>query len=194
MSCPAMMLGNPSLICLLGAQQRRAYNRAMLRLATAVALFISMASAARAQVRVTVSSSRVQPNGNVQATVHNDSDSPITVCVDWGAYLVYGPAHEADPFILETKSANGWRNARKVWNLFRNRTPAVIDADGFRTYRVAVSGRGQMRLTLYYWTDPQPANPCIEQDYPDGAHTVASPSLDLAPEPISYEVRRASRE
>jgi len=51
-----------------------------------------------------------------------------------------------------------------------------------------------MRLTLYYWTDPQPANPCIEQDYPDRAHTVASPSLDLTPQPISYEVRRTSRE
>jgi len=164
----------------------------MLRLAITLAVLISLASAARAQVRVTVSSSHAQPNGNVQATVRNDTDSPITVCVDWGAYLLRGPQHEADPFNVETKSADGWTNARRVWDAGIHRYPTVIDAGGHRAYRVSVSGRGQMRLTLYYWTESPSANPCSEQDYPDGSHEVISPSVDLAPAPISYRLLRSS--
>ena len=171
-----------------------AYNGAMFRLTTALAVLISMASAARAQVRVTVSTSPVQPVRNVQAIVHNDSDSPITVCVDWGAYLKYGPQHEADPFVVEAKSAAGWSNIRSGVDNGMHRTPTLIDAGKFRAYRVAVSGRGPARLTLYFWTDPHPANPCTEPDFPDGAHEAISPALDLTPEPISYEAHRARHE
>ena len=138
------------------------------------------APSASAQVRVTVAAKKFTTSDKITATVENDGDQPVTLCVESGQISRTGQAVVSSPvpFLIEGKvHETSWK-------------PLLVSPEGGGSHSVAVlqtkqslpfpfwpPATGELRLQLRYWQGAHPEMDCAHP--PAGSHNAKPATVKI---------------
>jgi len=156
----------------------------MLRAIVSSALLCSLAPTLAAQVRVTVAAKKFTADEKVIATVENDSDQWITICVESGQISKTGQSVVSSPvpFAIEK------RTMKEKW------APLLVSPEGGGSGAAVVMepkktlqypfwppATGNLRLQMRYWIG---ANPNFDCAHPQGEpHNAKATEFSVHPAP-----------
>jgi hypothetical protein len=131
-----------------------AYNSGMTRLILAILGFSLMqATAAIAQVKITVPTQRYNAHDEIRAKVENTGNIAVTFCVEFGQTSMKGGDVEStpSPFWVQGNSDGKWGTLMIGPDVGSIRTAEVLEAGESREFPFRLNDSGRMRLRLNYW-------------------------------------------
>jgi hypothetical protein len=106
-----------------------------------------------AQVRVTVPEKSFMVTEKITATVLNDSDQPVTLCVESGQISKSGPTAVSTPvpFTIEGRVLGKWKVLMVSPPGAGERNAAVLEAKKSLEFPFWPPTKGELRLQMRYW-------------------------------------------
>ena len=153
----------------------------MLRMASCLLVFCALASAAAAQVRINISIPKMEGIPKIDATIQNQSNQPITVCLDLGYRSTSGNVVETTPhpFDVQKQSQDSWSTLLNGTDIGGFHRPDLIQKGDSVDFPFQPKTPGHLRLVLHYWAGSVPSIDC--EKAPKGARKVKSKAFDIRP-------------
>jgi hypothetical protein len=146
----------------------------------ALVIVLVSASAAGAQVRVTLDARHYKGHEQIHARIQNIGTQPITICIEVGQWSVNESGDtEAtpSPFWIERNTSGKWNTLLIGPDVGSQQDADVLEAGKSDEFPFRLSATGTMRLRLKYWLGSKPNLNCKAQ--PRGAKRVASPTFTV---------------
>jgi hypothetical protein len=144
----------------------------MLRaIAASIILWSAFVPRLSAQVRVTVPSKKFTTDEKIVATVQNDGDQPVTLCVASGQMSRTGQSAVSTPvpFLIEGKvHETSWKPLLVSPEGSGSQSAAVLEAKQSLPFPFWPPAKGELRLQLRYWQGAHPEMHCAHP--PAGSH------------------------
>jgi hypothetical protein len=134
---------------------------ALEKIAGTVILAIAFAPNSSAQVRVTVPAKSFTIDQKITATVQNETDQPVTICVVSGQISKSGPTAVSTPvpFTIEGRVVGKWK-ALMVSPEGAAGDAVVVEPKKSLEFPFWPPAKGELRLQMHYWQGPQPSLDC----------------------------------
>ena len=153
----------------------------MLRaIASAVILWSAFVPRLSAQVRVTVPAKKFTTSDKITATVENDGDQPVTMCVESGQISKTGQAVVSSPvpFLIEGKvHETSWKPLLVSPEGGGSHSVAVLQAKQSLPFPFWPPTKGELRLQLRYWPGAHPEMDCAHP--PAGSHNAKPATVKI---------------
>jgi len=130
-----------------------AYTSAMTRLIlAALGLSLILATAAIAQVKITVPPQRYKIHEEIHAKVENTSNNAVTFCVEFGQTSMKGGEVEStpSPFWVQRNDNGKWGTLMIGPDVGSARAAVVLEAGESKEFPFRLNDSGKMRLRLNY--------------------------------------------
>jgi hypothetical protein len=130
-------------------------------IAGAVTLGLVFAASLSAQVRVTVPGKSFFVSEKITATVENESDQPVTICVVSGQISKSGPTAVSTPvpFTIEGREMGKWK-VLMVSPEGAAGDAVVLEPKKPREFPFWPPTKGELRLQMHYWQGAHPSLDC----------------------------------
>jgi hypothetical protein len=129
--------------------------------AAAAILWFACVPNISAQVRVTVPAKSFFVSEKITATVENESDQPVTICVVSGQISKSGPTAVSTPvpFSIEGREIGKWK-VLMVSPEGAAGDAAVLEPKKSREFPFWPPSKGELRLQMHYWQGAHPTLDC----------------------------------
>ena len=136
------------------------YTSLMVRLWSIALFLLAVPVLAKGQVRVTVPSAHFKVHERIVARIENTGKQPVSYCVEFGQSSVKPGSNAGEtqtestptPFYVERRTHRGWSVLLIGPDIGSAPSPVVLDPGQSREFPFRLSGTGQVRLVLDYWT------------------------------------------
>lgn len=145
--------------------------KVMRPLAGSMLLWCAFVPAVAAQVRITVPSKSFPVTEKITATVQNDGEQPVTICVESGQISKSGKTAVSTPvpFLIEGKvHETSWKPLLVSPEGSGSHSAAVLEAKQSLPFPFWPPTKGELRLQLRYWQGAHPEMDCAHP--PAGSH------------------------
>jgi len=131
------------------------------KIAAVVILMFPFAPNSRAQVRVTVPAKSFTVDHKITATVENESDQPVTICVASGQISKSGPTAVSTPvpFTIEGRVLGKWK-VLMVSPEGAAGEAVVVEPKKSLEFPFWPTTKGELRLQMHYWQGAHPTLDC----------------------------------
>jgi hypothetical protein len=123
------------------------------RALTVLVMVFVLGCVAAAQVTIGVPSSQFKEEEKIEARIVNNSEQPISYCVEFGQRSPHHGTVEATPipFHVERRDHGGWNVLLIGPDVGSSRHPVTLDPGASHTFPFRLIDSGEVRLVLYYW-------------------------------------------
>jgi hypothetical protein len=137
----------------------------MLRAAVAsLILGFAFAPKLSAQVRITVPAKSFTVDQKITATVQNDGDQPVTICVESGQISKSGQTAVSTPvpFTIEGRVLGKWKALMVSPEGAGEGNAVVLESKKSLEFPFWPPSKGELRLQMHYWQGAQPNIDCAK--------------------------------
>src|ERR1700733_4736369 len=133
-------------------------------IAGAMILWFALVPNISAQVRVTVPAKSFTVDQKITATVQNDGDQPVTVCVVSGQMSKSGPPPVSTPvpFTIEGRVLGKWKALMVSPEGAGDGNSVVLGPKKSLDFPFWPPSKGELRLQMRYWRGAQPNIDCTK--------------------------------
>lgn len=149
-----------------------------------------LAANAAAQVRIDPGGKRFKGEELISASIVNNTDRPITVCLEAGQWSVHNGHFEPTPipFFVQQPVKRKWKHLfRRRWqtlligpDIGRDEVPVTLEPGKSYEFPFRLTGQASHKLCLllFYWKKQSTTQDC---NAPKGMSSVVSQSFQLEP-------------
>ncbi|HXN51053.1 MAG TPA: hypothetical protein VN943_03880 [Candidatus Acidoferrum sp.] len=121
---------------------------------TSLGLSLILATAAIAQVKITIPAQHYRMQELIHAKVENTGNRPVTLCVEFGQTSSKGGEIEStpSPFWVQRNSNGKWGTLLIGPDVGSIRAAVVLKAGESKAFPFRLNDSGKMRLRLSYWS------------------------------------------